>query len=125
MLGTLIGALEVRQVKLEDDAVFCEAEGLHTIREGLPVLTEIRVRYRLRIPAGSRDTVERVLEALDRGRLRVAEKEGGAWRVLTEYFPAPRDDLGEAQFQQAKALDDTTGFNCYMPYPQKKVRCDN
>jgi organic hydroperoxide reductase OsmC/OhrA len=61
MLGTLIGALEVRQVKLEDDAVHCEAEGLHTIREGLPVLTEIRVRYRLRIPPGSRDTVERAL----------------------------------------------------------------
>lgn len=61
MLGTLIGALEVRQVKLDDDAVHCEAEGLHAIREGLPVLTEIRVRYRLRIPPGSRETVERAL----------------------------------------------------------------
>jgi len=61
MLGTLIGALEVRQVKLEDDAVECEAEGLNAVREGLPVLTEIRVRYRLRIPPGSRETVERAL----------------------------------------------------------------
>lgn len=61
MLATLNGALEVRQVKLEKDAVRCEAEGIHVIRDGLPVLAEIRVRYRLRIPAGSRETVERAL----------------------------------------------------------------
>lgn len=61
MLGTLNGALEVRQVKLENDGIHCEAEGLHEIRDGLPVLTEIRVRYRLRIPPGSRETVERAL----------------------------------------------------------------
>lgn len=61
MLGTLNGALEVRQVKLEPENVRCEAEGLHEIRDGLPVLTEIRVRYRLRIRPGSRETVERAL----------------------------------------------------------------
>lgn len=61
MLGTLIGALEVRQVTLEPGDVACEAEGINVIREGLPVLAEIRVRYRLGIPAGSRETVERAL----------------------------------------------------------------
>ena len=61
MLGTLNGALEVRQVKLEKDAVHCEAEGINVVRDGLPVLAEIRVRYRLRIPAGSRESVERAL----------------------------------------------------------------
>lgn len=61
MLGTLNGALEVRQVKLEGDAMRCSAEGVNTVRAGLPVLTEVRVHYRLRIPAGTRDTVERAL----------------------------------------------------------------
>jgi uncharacterized OsmC-like protein len=61
MLGTLVGALEVRQVKLTSEAVRCEAEGVNVIRDGLPVLVEIRVRYRLAIPAGSRETVERAL----------------------------------------------------------------
>ncbi|MBI1795837.1 MAG: OsmC family protein [Candidatus Eisenbacteria bacterium] len=61
MLGTLIGALDVRQVKLGEGALVAEAEGHHAIREGLPVLTEVRVRYRLRIPAGTRETVERAL----------------------------------------------------------------
>ncbi len=61
MLGTLKGALDVRQVKLEDDAIEAKAEGRNEIRDGLPVLTEIRIRYRLAIPAGSRETVDRAL----------------------------------------------------------------
>lgn len=54
----------------------------------------------------------------------ISRKEGDAWRVLTEYFPPPGSDLGEAQFREAKAAGDTAGFRCYMPYPQKKLRCD-
>ena len=61
MLGTLIGALEVRQVKLEEGALVADVEGVNALRDGLPVLTEVRVRYRLRIPAGSREVVERAL----------------------------------------------------------------
>jgi uncharacterized OsmC-like protein len=61
MLGTLNGALEVRQVKLPLDAIEADAEGVNEVREGLPVLTEIRVHYRLRIPAGTRETVDRAL----------------------------------------------------------------
>ena len=61
MLGTLKAALDVRQVKLPNDAIAADAEGLHEVREGMPVLTEILVRYRLRIPAGTRETVERAL----------------------------------------------------------------
>jgi uncharacterized OsmC-like protein len=61
MMGTLVGALEVRQVKVEPGSVTAEVEGGHELRNGLPVLTSIRVRYRLRIPAGSRETVERAL----------------------------------------------------------------
>ena len=61
MLGTLNGALEVRQVKLPADGIEARAEGRHALREGLPVLTEIHVHYTLRIPAGSRETVDRAL----------------------------------------------------------------
>lgn len=61
MLGTLNGALEVRQVKLPPGALRAEVEGINEVRDGLPVLTAIRIRYRMRIPAGSRETVERAL----------------------------------------------------------------
>lgn len=61
MLGTLNGALEVRQVKLPPEAIETEAQGLHETRDGLPVLTEIHVHYRLRIPAGQREVVDRAL----------------------------------------------------------------
>ena len=61
MLGTLNGALEARQVKLPNDAIGCTAEGVNEVHDGLPVLTAVRVHYRLRIPAGSRETVDRAL----------------------------------------------------------------
>ncbi len=61
MLGTLNGALEARQVQLQLDAMRCEAEGDNELRDGLPVLTAVRVHYRLRIPAGTRDVVDRAL----------------------------------------------------------------
>lgn len=61
MLGTLNGALEARQVKLANEDIQCMAEGVNEIREGLPVLTSVRIHYRLTIPAQARDTVERAL----------------------------------------------------------------
>ena len=61
MLGTLNGALEVRQVKLAGDAIQTTVEGLNEIRDGLPVLTAVKVHYRLRIPAGTREAVDRAL----------------------------------------------------------------
>jgi organic hydroperoxide reductase OsmC/OhrA len=61
MLGTLNGALEVRQVSLPADAITAEVEGVNVLIDKIPTLTEIRIRYRLRIPAGSRETVERAL----------------------------------------------------------------
>ena len=61
MVGTLVAALEVRQVKLEAGALRAEAEGVNQVRDGLPVLTEIPMRYTLRVPAGTRATVERAL----------------------------------------------------------------
>ena len=61
MLGTLKAALEVRQVRLEPEDLRAEVEGINELRDGLPVLTAIRIHYRLRIPPGSRETVDRGL----------------------------------------------------------------
>jgi len=62
MLGTLNGVLEARGVKLPPEAIVADVEGINEIRDRLPVLTRIDIRYRLRIPAGTRETIERSLE---------------------------------------------------------------
>lgn len=62
MLGTLNGVLEARGVKLASGALVADVEGVNEIRDRLPVLTRITIRYRLTIPPGARQTVERALE---------------------------------------------------------------
>lgn len=62
MLGTLNGALEVRGIRLDPEDIRAEVEGINRLREGLPVLTDIVVHYELRIPAATRETVDRALE---------------------------------------------------------------
>ncbi|MGH7557079.1 MAG: OsmC family protein, partial [Gemmatimonadota bacterium] len=52
----------MRGIRLQPDAIRAEAEGINEIVDGLPVLTKIHVRYRLRIPAGAREKVDRALE---------------------------------------------------------------
>jgi len=61
MLGTLNGALEVRRVVLDPEAIQAEVRGINTIRDRLPVLTRVEISYRLRIPKGSREVVDRAL----------------------------------------------------------------
>ncbi|MDH3495342.1 MAG: OsmC family protein [Gemmatimonadota bacterium] len=61
MLGTLNGALEVRGISLPPDAIRADVTGLNEVRDRLPVLTRIAIHYTLRIPAGSRDTLDRAL----------------------------------------------------------------
>jgi uncharacterized OsmC-like protein len=61
MLGTLAGGLEAREITLEAGAIEATVQGFNEVRDRLPVLTRIHVSYTLRVPAGSRDTVERLL----------------------------------------------------------------
>ena len=61
MLGTLKAALDVRQVRLSPSAIAVDAKGVHELRNGLPVLAAVQLHYRLRIPRGSRETVDRAL----------------------------------------------------------------
>ncbi len=62
MLGTLNGALEVREIRLDPDAIMARVTGINEIVDGLPVLTRVEIDYRLRIPKGTREVVERALE---------------------------------------------------------------
>ncbi|MGQ0715553.1 MAG: hypothetical protein ACT4PJ_17785 [Gemmatimonadaceae bacterium] len=61
MLGTLNGALEVRGIKLDADAITATGTGVNEIVDGIVRLIRIHVDYRLRIPAGTRASVDRAL----------------------------------------------------------------
>ena len=62
MLGTLNGALGVRRIRLEPEELSADVEGINELLDGVPVLRSITVHYRMRIPPGSRETVDRALE---------------------------------------------------------------
>jgi uncharacterized OsmC-like protein len=62
MLGTLNGGLEARGVKLSGNQIRADVTGYHEVRDKLPVLARVHVHYHLSIPAGTRETVERLLE---------------------------------------------------------------
>jgi organic hydroperoxide reductase OsmC/OhrA len=61
MLGTLNGALAVRGIDLGPDAITADVEGVNELRDGLVILTEVRIHYTLRIAAGTRETVDKAL----------------------------------------------------------------
>lgn len=55
-------ALEVRQINSAENLV-ADVEGDIEEVDGVLKITQIRLRYRLTIPAGSRDKVNRVMES--------------------------------------------------------------
>ena len=62
MLGTLNGGLEARGIRLTPQQITAEAIGRLELVDRLPVLKRVHVQYRLVIPAGTRETVDRLLE---------------------------------------------------------------
>jgi len=62
MLGTLNGGLEARGVKLQGEQIWADVTGYNETRDKLPVLVRVHVHYHLSIPAGTRETVDRLLE---------------------------------------------------------------
>lgn len=62
MLGTLAGGLEAREITLDEGAIEATVRGFNEVRDRVPVLTRIHVAYTLRVPDGTRETVERLLE---------------------------------------------------------------
>lgn len=61
MLGTLNGALEVRELSLDPDAIGAEVRGINELEDGVPVLRRIEIHYHLRTPASARAVVDRAL----------------------------------------------------------------
>jgi uncharacterized OsmC-like protein len=82
MLGTLTGALEAREIRLGPDAIQATAAGTNEIVDGIVTLTRIDIHYALRIPAGSREKVDR---ALSRHRDKCPTAKSLAGAVLVEF----------------------------------------
>jgi organic hydroperoxide reductase OsmC/OhrA len=61
VLGTLNGALEARGIKLAADAISASATGVNELVNGIVRLISISVHYRLSIPPGTREPVDRAL----------------------------------------------------------------
>ena len=61
MLGTLNGALEARGIVLLPDALKADVAGTNELQEGIVKLTGIHVHYTMRVPAQSREAVDRAL----------------------------------------------------------------
>lgn len=51
----------MRGISLDPAHIVADARGTHALRDRIPVLERIDVHYTLRIPAGSRETVDRAL----------------------------------------------------------------
>ena len=51
----------MRGISLDPADIVAEARGVNELRDRVPVLTRIEVDYTLRIPEGSRETVDRAL----------------------------------------------------------------
>lgn len=51
----------MREIRLAPGDITAEARGVNEVVDRIPVLTRIEVAYRLRIPAGSREAVDRAL----------------------------------------------------------------
>jgi uncharacterized OsmC-like protein len=62
MTGTVAGALEARGVRADPEKLQVEAEGKIEDVDGKMILTGIKLRYHLKVPANKRATVERALE---------------------------------------------------------------
>ena len=62
MTGTVAGALEARGVRTDSEKLQVEAEGRIEDVDGKMILTAIKLRYRLKVPADKRAAVERALE---------------------------------------------------------------
>ncbi len=115
MLGTLNGALEVRGIRLAPQDIDAEAEGVMHLRDRMPMLEEIIVHYRLRVPAAARETVDRALATHD-AKCPTARSLEGAIKVtwtaeITETKPTLEETL----------LADEARADALLP-PRREIR---
>jgi organic hydroperoxide reductase OsmC/OhrA len=67
MAGTLAGALAARKIPTQADRLQTEAEGTIETVDGRPLITRIKVHYRLRVPRGKREEALRAIEVHEKG----------------------------------------------------------
>ncbi len=51
----------MREISLAPEDILAEVTGYNEMRDRLPLLTRIHIHYTLRIPTGTRETVDRAL----------------------------------------------------------------
>ena len=67
MTGTLAGALAARKIPTQPDRLEAQVEGVIENVDGRPLITKIRVHYRVTVPAGKRADALRAIEVHEKG----------------------------------------------------------
>jgi uncharacterized OsmC-like protein len=67
MTGTLAVALAARKIPTQPDRLDSEVEGYFENVDGKPLITRIKVHYKLRVPKGKREDALRAIEVHERG----------------------------------------------------------
>jgi len=62
MTGTLAGALAARKIPTQPDRLTADVEGFVENVEGTPLITRIRIHYKVRVPQGKREEAERAIQ---------------------------------------------------------------
>jgi uncharacterized OsmC-like protein len=67
MTGTLAVALAARKIPTQPDRLDSEVEGYFENVDGKPLITRIKVHYKVRVPRGKREEALRAIEVHERG----------------------------------------------------------
>jgi organic hydroperoxide reductase OsmC/OhrA len=67
MTGTLAVALAARKIPSQPDRLESEVEGFLENVDGKPLITRIKVHYKLRVPKGKREEAQRAIDVHEKG----------------------------------------------------------
>jgi uncharacterized OsmC-like protein len=67
MTGTLAVALAARKIPTQPDKLTSEVEGFIENVDGKPLITRIKVHYKVKIPRGKREETLRAIEVHEKG----------------------------------------------------------
>ena len=67
MTGTLAGALAARKIPTQPDRLESEVEGFIENIDGKPLITRIKVHYKVKVPAGKREDALRAIAVHEKG----------------------------------------------------------
>jgi len=67
MTGTLAGALVARKIPTSGERLMADAEGVIENVDGHPLITRIKVHYRVKVPRGKREEAERAIAIHEKG----------------------------------------------------------